>query len=68
MACRGTERHDQPTKEASAVLNCTHYASAAEGINGTYRKRQAPTYKAEENNKHMLTYLMYLLNYFELYK
>ena len=69
-ACRGTERHDQPPTNATPVLNFTHIAKA-EGVNSIYsrtRKHRQLTHKTEESNKHMLTYLMYLLNYCEQYK
>ena len=69
-ACRGTEHHDQPLTDATTVLNFIHTATA-EGVNSTYRRTrryQQLAYKTVENNKHTLTYLMYLLNYSEKYK
>jgi hypothetical protein len=69
-ACRGTERHVQPPTDATAALNFTHIATA-EGVNSIYRrtrKYQQLTYKTEESNEQMLTYLLYLLNYCKQYK
>ena len=69
-ACRGTGHHDQPPTDATPVLNFTHIAKA-EGLNNIYsrtRKHRQLTYKTEKSNKHMLTYLLYLLNYCEQYK